>query len=216
MRCYRRQKLIILYLHDELADEARRRLERHLDQCSMCQERLKGLRAVIERAAQRDIPAPSACTVDLIRQTAKVAVADPRRRAVGVLWGHRWYGARVGMVAAVSCGVLVAAVVLTISVLGRRSSQPPYEPPLYVTEPSVPRWTEEEVPLNAVALTEGREGFMEPARAPSGLEAQLANLEADTFYIDQLLAREMMPVFDRRVHGLENAGFALALDLERE
>jgi hypothetical protein len=63
---------------------------------------------------------------------------------------------------------------------------------------------------------DGRDGLVEPMRAPSDLEASLASLEANTFYIDREIAHEMTPVFDRRVQGLENAVFTLALDLERE
>jgi hypothetical protein len=214
LRCHRYDRLIVLYLHDELADEARRELERHLDLCVTCRERFEAFRAVIERAGDRDVPAPTARTIESIRQAAEVGVTDSGRRAAGALWGNRWYGARVGIAAAVSCIVLLAAVAFKI--VGRPSSPPPYEPPVQIAERPVPPRTDEDLPLRAVVFPEERDGLVEPVRAPSDLEARLASLEADTFYIDQEIAREMMPVFDRRVYGLENAVFTLALDLERE
>ncbi len=162
------------------------------------------------------MPAPTARTIELIRQAAEVGVTDSGRRVAGALWGNRLYGARVGIAAAVSCIVLLTAVALKVYVVGRRSSPPPYEPPVYVAEPPVPPRADEELPLHAVVFPEGRDGLVEPMRAPSDLEARLASLEANTFYIHQQMAREMMPVFDRRVHGLENAVFTLALDLEQE
>jgi len=216
LRCRRYNKLIVLYLHDELADEARRQLERHLDRCVTCRETFEAFRAVIERAGDRDVPAPTARTIESIRRAAEVGVTDSGRRAAGALWGNRWYGARVGIAAVVSCIVLLAAVAFKVYVVGRPSSPPPYEPPVYVAEPPVPPQTDERLPLHAVVFSEGRDGLVGPMRAPSDLEARLASLEANTFYMDQQMAREMMPVFDRRVHGLENAVFKLALDLEQE
>ncbi len=215
MRCRRYNKLIVLYLHDELADEARRQLERHLDRCVTCRETFEAFRAVIERAGDRDVPAPTARTIESIRRAAEVGVTDSGRRAAGALWGNRWYGARIGIAAVVSCIVLLAAVAFKVYV-GRPSSPPPYEPPVRIAERQVPPQTDENLPLHLGAFPEGRDGLVEPMRAPSDLEARLASLEANTFYMDQQMAREMMPVFDRRVYGLENAVATLALDLEQE
>jgi len=216
LKCLRYDRLIVLYLHDELADEARRRLERHLDLCAECRERFEAFRVVIERAGDRDVPVPDARTIESIRQAAEVGVTDSARRAAGALWGRKWYGASVGIAAAVSCVVILAAVAVKVYVVGRHPSSPPYVPPMHMVERQVPPRTDENLPLHAVVFPEGRDGLVEPMRAPSDLEARLANLEANAFYIDQQMAREMMPVFDRRVHGLENAVVTLALDLEQE
>lgn len=216
MSCRRYEKMLVLHLHAELPEMARQQVEGHLGQCSACRERLEEYQEIIQHAAQHELPAPSAGTVEMIRQAVRIGVTDSGRRAIGADRMPRWSGARVGVVAAVSSVVLLAAVALTVRVVLRTPSPPPYEPPTYVDGPRIAPQVDEEFLAGPFVLRDEHEEFTEPVRESSDLEDRLANLEANTFFIDQQMAREMMPVFDRRMRGLEDAVGVLALELERD
>ena len=214
MSCHRYRKALVLYLHGELADDERYRFEQHLETCSACRQELEAFQAVIERATRKTAPVPADHVVNEIRHAARVAVIDAGQQAPGTVWRYRWYGLRPGVIAAACLTVLTAVVILVVAVTGRGRTRPVPEPPVIVAEPVAPSWVDQEELMKSLLPSDQPDIFMTEMRAPAGLEARLADLEANTFYIHEQMALETAPLFDRQVRSVEHAVVRLAVELE--
>ena len=204
----------MLHLYGELPDDKQRRLDKHIDRCAACREELEAFRAVIDRAAVEKPPVPSNRAVEGIRHAARVSIENAQSRVPRVLWGGRWYGARAAVVAAVCSLVLVAAVAVLVTRVGRGPYRPTSERPVIAAKPPAYLRTTSEARPGAEGLPREPEIITPAASVPLGLETRLANLEADTFYMGRELALETAPPLDRRFRSLEDGIVTLCLELE--
>jgi len=214
MRCHSYKKLIVLYLHGELEGDKQHLLEQHLDRCVACKEVLDAFRTVIDRVEPKEAEMPSTHAVDEIRHAARLSIEDVGRRVPRVVWGGPLYGARASVLAVAASILMIAAVGVFVTRMGRGPTGPESQPARIAAQPPVYLRTTDETGPGAEVLPRQPETFVPATGVPLGLETRLANLEVDTYYMGRELALEMAPTLDRRFQSLEDGVVTLGLELQ--
>jgi anti-sigma factor RsiW len=173
-----------LYLDDEVRPQEARRIERHLEACGECRERLDGLRRVVDGLRTlRPVAPPRSLALELQKQLARATPPFGDRSPLGRHGANRVLPTAVLASLAVVLALAVIMLLLLLALEGRSG-----------TPPSVAPGRSPEAAAEASAIVGGRSfrrtaaGWVESsitpaeaaaARAVSRTELESATLPAD-------------------------------------